>query len=75
MNAALVAVGDTIMGVDGTPMRVVDVEHLYQGDGAFMWLRQILITLVAIDNKAKPDAALERLMFPPLSHHVTEDPC
>lgn len=45
MNAELVRVGDTIIGKDGSPMKVLDVEHVYEWDGPGMNLRQILITL------------------------------
>ena len=48
MNAELVVVGDVIMGKDGTPMKVLDVEHIYQGDGPGMNLRQIVITLETV---------------------------
>lgn len=50
MNAELVVVGDVIIGKDGTPMKVLDVEHIYQGDGPGMNLRQIVITLETVSQ-------------------------
>lgn len=61
MNAELVRVGDTIIGKDGSPMKVLDVEHVYEWDGPGMTLRQILITLQTSDQRdicpgcGKPD--------------------
>lgn len=49
MNAQLVTVGDVLLGTDGTPMRVFNVQHLYEGDGPGMNLRQILITLQTVE--------------------------
>lgn len=43
MNAKLVVVGDVVIGPDGVPMEVLDVEHLYEPDGCKV--RQVLITL------------------------------
>ncbi len=51
MNAELVKVGDVLIGKDGKPMKVLDVEHVYQGDGgSALNLRQILITMITVES-------------------------